>query len=424
MGDEPNKAINNGGDQNGQLINSNNDIHTQSINTTPSTRPVDSNPNSQYYPTTSQLLVTTPSQNNTPPNNLINQPIDQKKITQKTLILKIALSSLLIILSVMLFALFKGLDGISKYSLDNSNSGSNYDEDTVSHKSTRYTTTIQFDQFYENETIINNKDVVNVINKDSNIQREKCKNAEINSIESQIKTYGVDAVNLCEMDLDLAKEIAQSVKQVFDRYPNTKGYFTNLSLGNLSSDMSTTYAFTGPYIFAMDNNNSSVGTKIYIIMNSKIFLNLSKLDRSVENDVSQKFHPANFKRADVIIHELGHYLTLLLMLKQNNISDTKYLSESNKSVFFSAVRKWNDYDKNLVMKAYSNYITKSNSDISFDDFRATVSGYAMAKDDNGDYIYSETVAEAFSDVLINKDKATAASIEIVDILDKEMEKLK
>ena len=53
---------------------------------------------------------------------------------------------------------------------------------------------------------------------------------------------------------------------------------------------------------------------------------------------------------------------------------------------------------------------------SFDDFRSSISGYAMAKDNSGNYIYDETIAEAFHDVYINGDLAKPASNYIVKVL--------
>ncbi len=362
------------------------------------------------------------AQNNIPIiNPIIIQGAPEKN---KSLLLKISLAVLLLVLIALVFILVKGNSSATKYGLDSNEADNSSSEVSTTIKKTSYVTSVQYDKIYEDVSIKSNSDVLGLIKKDSIGQKEICGNSDITAIESQIESYGVDAVNLCEMDITLAEEIAQSVKDVFDRYPNAKGFFTNLSLGNMSSDMSNAYAFAGPSVFAIDNQNSSVGEKIYIIMNSKIFLNVSKLEKSIKGDVSAKFHPANFKRADVIVHELGHYLTFMLTMRKNNVFETKYLTSNNQSAFFSAMQKWNENDKNIVERAYSNYVSGTNPSISFDDFRATISGYAMAKDDNGDYIYSETIAEGFTDVMINKDDAVAASKEIVKILDQDMKGLK
>jgi hypothetical protein len=164
--------------------------------------------------------------------------------------------------------------------------------------------------------------------------------------------------------------------------------------------------------------------KTFIIMNSKIFLNTKKLDKTIKNDVSSSFHPKNFKREDVVIHELAHYITLILNFKSNGVTDTKYISKDNIEKYITAAKNWGEYDEKITQDAYDNYVARTKSTVKFDDFRATISKYAMAKDDNGDYIYGETVAEAFSDVMINGDSAVEASKEVVKVLDKRVKDLK
>ena len=58
--------------------------------------------------------------------------------------------------------------------------------------------------------------------------------------------------------------------------------------------------------------------------------------------------------------------------------------------------------------------TKTNA--TFDNFRRSISEYAIAKDKKGNYIYDETIAEAFHDVYLNKESARPASIYIVNEL--------
>ena len=52
----------------------------------------------------------------------------------------------------------------------------------------------------------------------------------------------------------------------------------------------------------------------------------------------------------------------------------------------------------------------------FDNFRASISSYAMAKDGTGNYIYDETIAEAFHDIYLNGNNAKPASRYIFAVL--------
>ena len=97
-----------------------------------------------------------------------------------------------------------------------------------------------------------------------------------------------------------------------------------------------------------------------------------------------------------------------LLIDDNNYSDVYKLMVS-----FSK----GDYSKALITEAYNNYKSKTNTTMTFDEFRGSISGYAMAKDDSGNYIYDETIAEAFHDCYLNGNNAAPASLEIVKVLE-------
>ena len=71
----------------------------------------------------------------------------------------------------------------------------------------------------------------------------------------------------------------------------------------------------------------------------------------------------------------------------------------------------------MLKEAHQNYL-KSNPNIEFDEWRGQISGYALAKDESGAYIYDETIAEAFHDVYLNGNNANVASKYIVEVLKK------
>ena len=75
----------------------------------------------------------------------------------------------------------------------------------------------------------------------------------------------------------------------------------------------------------------------------------------------------------------------------------------------------------MLQEAYNNYKSDTNTTLSFDEWRGTISGYALAKDNNGEYIYDETIAEAFHDTYLNKDNARDASKYIIKVLKKYLE---
>ena len=59
--------------------------------------------------------------------------------------------------------------------------------------------------------------------------------------------------------------------------------------------------------------------------------------------------------------------------------------------------------------------------VTLDEWRGTISQYALAKDNSGAYIYDETIAESFHDVYLNGDNAKDASKYIYTVLKSELE---
>jgi hypothetical protein len=75
----------------------------------------------------------------------------------------------------------------------------------------------------------------------------------------------------------------------------------------------------------------------------------------------------------------------------------------------------------MIKTAYNNYKKDTNTTLGFDEWRATISGYAVATDNAGEYLYDETIAEAFHDVYLNGNNAADASKYIVEVLKSELE---
>ena len=70
-----------------------------------------------------------------------------------------------------------------------------------------YSTVIIYDNVYNGVTINNDLDALALISEDSTSQKNNCPN-EIKQVEDEIiNTYGITAVNLCEMDVNFAQEL-------------------------------------------------------------------------------------------------------------------------------------------------------------------------------------------------------------------------
>ena len=100
-------------------------------------------------------------------------------------------------------------------------------------------------------------------------------------------------------------------------------------------------------------------------------------------------------------------LDSILLINNSNI-DTLYK-------LYSDFEEGN-YSLSMINEAYENYKKDTGTTINLDEWRGTISKYALAKDNNGEYIYDETIAEAFHDVYLNNDNAKDASKYIVKVL--------
>jgi len=266
--------------------------------------------------------------------------------------------------------------------------------------------------------------VLDKIKEDSVSQKDSCSSKIIEIERKIIANYKIPAVNLCELDVDFALELEKVVGYIYNNYPTARGYLTNLSLGNIDNNSSTIAFFQWVSLFTVSTEDNLLGYKTRIILNSAYYLNEARFESAISNSVLSGHFPQNATKYSPLAHEFGHYLSFIAV--------NKYYSTSPRSVYDSTnlyapyMLALNDYtdgtlSKKMLDEAYQNYKQKSNTTLTFDEFRATISGYAMAKDDKGEYIYDETIAEAFHDVYLNGDNAVDASKEIVSVLEKYLE---
>lgn len=313
------------------------------------------------------------------------------------------------------------------YYFDLSSNQQNNDTQSDSFESGKspYSTAIIYDNTYSGVTINGTKDAYDLITKDSTSQKDKCPK-NIKKIENEIiKKYGLTAVNLCEVDTDFAKEISNVFKKIYSEYPEARGYLTNLSLANVKITEGYIAAFMPVFIFATSNSDNQYPAiiKTQILLNSSYFLNKERLNNSVTSGSKTGHFPKNATMYSPVAHELGHYLSFLAMMKSYNMESLLLIDNNKVYDLNQLIADFSEGNHSLKMinEAYEKYKKDTKDNIEFDNWRATISGYAVAKKNNGQYIYDETIAESFHDVYLNGNKASTASKYIINVL---KEKLK
>lgn len=281
-------------------------------------------------------------------------------------------------------------------------------------------TQIVYNKQYYKQSFKDEKDVYNLIVQDSLAQKSNCP-AEIVSIENEIVgNYGIKAANLCEMDVTFAKELRNVINYMYNNYPQAREYLTNITLANVGEDADYMAAFMPIFTFAQSNtrNGYPVGVKTQIILNARYFLNTSKITKAVSYSTNVGYFPKNATRSSTVAHEFGHYLSYVALLNHYNRSKMNFVRTSDADSLYKISEDFNlgNFSYKMINEAYQKYKSSYNSNISFNQFREMISSYAVAKDSNGNYIYDETIAEAFHDCYLNHDNASIASKLIFEVL--------
>lgn len=289
-----------------------------------------------------------------------------------------------------------------------------------------YKTAIVEDNVYQGVQIKNEKDANELIVKDSVDQKNKCPE-EIVQIENEfIKKFNLTAVNLCEMDVDFARELENVFQYIYDEYPMARGHLTNLTLRNTSIiEGEVIAAFMSYFTFAKADSPDSYPwvIKTQVLLSSKFFLNKNMLDMAAKESSANGHFPPNSNIYAPLAHELGHYLSFLAMLNNYNMDSVLLINSDNVNKFYETAYDFSDgsFSLQMLKEAYNNYQKDTNSSLSFDEWRGTISKYALVKNNQGDYIYDETIAESFHDVYLNSENAQEASKYIIRVLKKYLE---
>lgn len=367
---------------------------------------------------------------NMPPTN--NNNLLPKKKNKNMIIIGTGVGVgivLVVLLFVVIFGNFKtgyyfSDDGYVNDAEIGTNSGSKTNTSNI--KKSSGTTIIISDNVYNGVSISGIKDANKLISKDSTDQKNNCPK-EILQVENDIiKKYGITAVNLCEMDVDFARELQSVFDVIYKEYPAARGHITNLTLRNTSmiTDGGVIAAFMPVFNFATADSSTTYPwvIKTQVLLSSTYFLNKSKLEASVNDGSSSGHFPPNSTLYSPVAHELGHYLSFLAMLNNYDMDSILLVDSNNINTFYKVYEDFGkgDFSLEMLKEAYNNYKIDTNTTLGFDEWRGTISQYALAKNNSGEYIYDETIAEAFHDVYLNKDNARDASKYIVSVLKKKL----
>ena len=404
-----NNVYSNSNSLNGNYNNINSNV--QNLNCTYSTNQVvnnNSNNNVGFYSNNS---------------NMSTVSLSNKNANKKMIFIGIGMGlCIILILTIILYFIRKNN---THYYFDTTQPDQNNEivvKKDTSKKKGKYSTVIISDHTYSGVKINNDSDAINLIVKDSVSQKDNCP-SEIKKIEDEIiNNYGITAVNLCEMDIEFARELGNVFKKIYNEYPSVRGYITNLTLVNGSMSQNYIAAFMPVFTFATSDSSDSSNypwvIKTQILLNTTYFLNQERLESSVVAGSDSGHFPKNATVYSPVAHELGHYLSFLAMMNYYQVNSILLVDSNN---VYDLYKLYDDFEKgnfslSMINEAFNNYKKDTNSTMELDEWRGMISKYALAKDNKGEYIYDETIAESFHDVYLNGENASVASKYVVSVL--------
>ena len=224
-----------------------------------------------------------------------------------------------------------------------------------------------------------------------------------------------------------SKSIAKVIEDMYTMFPNIKGAITNITITNASTKDDYIAYFQPMFQFVNSQEDINAYNKVnktQILLNSYYFLNDKIISKPLENIVGNNWYVKDANWESTIAHEIGHYISFKLLLKENNIDNITYVTPSNEEMIKKIVKTFDnqDFSTELVLAATNNYNSKYNTNLNINEFAKSISEYASAKDKNGRLIADETIAETIHDYYLHKENMTKASLEIINIINLRLNK--
>ena len=282
---------------------------------------------------------------------------------------------------------------------------------------------IKTDNIYAKQIINSEIDAKDIIKQDLELQSWKCgNNIDVLRLQDQLENnYDITSVSFCDISLDESKKIVNVINKMFDLFPKMKGSLTNISITNSNTKEEYIARFQPMYQFVNPNediNEYNKVNKTQILLNSYYFLNQDFLNNSISSLSGSDWYVNGATWDSTIAHELGHYISFYLLLKEYNVDNVILVTKENEDKINELINIINndEFSKKIVYEAIKNYNLNNNLEINENEFSSNISKYANLKNDNGDIIYDETIAEAIHDYYLNGNNANRCSLEIVKII--------
>ncbi len=285
------------------------------------------------------------------------------------------------------------------------------------------TSIIKTDNKYSNVEISDYNEAIEFIKKDFQEQSYICnKDADVSLIETNLQNnYSIPNVSFCDITKIEAEKIKNVVTKMYDLFPNIKDGLTNITITNANTKEEYIARFQPMYQFVNINENIKDYNKInktQILLNSYYFLNEEKLNRPLTDIIKDNWYVKDATFESTIAHEMGHYISFVLLLKEYNLNNITFVTKDNYKIFDNIIEEYenNVLSNKLLDDSINNYNKKYNIYTSKEEFAKTISDYAAIKDKKGNINAEEVIAEAIHDYFLHGNNMQKSSHEIVSII--------
>ena len=256
-------------------------------------------------------------------------------------------------------------------------------------------------------------------------------NSEVREIEGKIEdNFEIEAVNLQDLDLEMAQYIEEACEYMYDRYPCLKGYITNILVQENISESSGVIALCDTNTFLSTPEEGELypfSIRRRILLNAEDFYNPEKMKNLITRSVRGGHWRENTSVKSIFVHELTHCLVNYLISEENGLGKSVCITEEKGDAFAECCTQElavnQTMEKDICNTAYKHYLAVQGVTCTYEEFCLEISGYAVGTQDDGGISYGETIAEAMTDVYINGENCNPASKAIIDEVEIRLKKL-
>lgn len=284
-------------------------------------------------------------------------------------------------------------------------------------------TILKTDNIYNNTDVTSYENAKAYIKEDIEKQDYLCKNNfEVRRIEYDLETtYNIASINFCDVSLNESQKISDVIDKMYKLFPSIEGALTNITITNAKTKDEYIAYFQPMFQFINPNENISIYNKVnktQILLNSYYFLNDFMLSKPIDDFVGENWYVKDATWESTIAHELGHYISFKILLKENNLDNITFVTNNNINIINNVLNEFDSqkFSLNIINKALENYNNKYNLNLNIEQFALTISKYAGVKNKNGNIIADETIAEAVHDYYLHRENMKNSSYEIIQII--------